>query len=147
MIQIKDCDCGRRCRAGSDKCATCETQDRKIARLKLPDDPKPIAKVSEKQSKLNAIYLRKVKVWIKGKKCAVFPDRPATECHHMQGRIGFADEWARENEVPLLLDERFWLPVSEEGHRMITENPAWAWENKYSFKRVTDPIFHKKMIQ
>jgi hypothetical protein len=45
--------------------------------------------------------------------------------------------------MPYLLDERFWLPTSSEGHKKITENSAWAWEMGYSFKRVSDPIFIK----
>lgn len=124
-------------------CASCGAKERKSGRLKIPDDPKSINKVSDNQAKLNAIYLKEVKKWVNGKMCAVFPRQKATQCHHMQGRVGYADEWARENEVPLLLDKRFWLPTSDEGHRKITENPLWAWENQFSFKRVGDKIFHK----
>lgn len=144
---IGDCEiCGKRCRAGSTKCASCEALERKSERMKLPEDSKPPAKVSQKQSKLLSIYGRKAKNFLRGKKCAVFPNQTATQVHHMSGRVGYADEWARENEMPLLLDERFWLPTSDEGHRMITENPVWAWENKYSFKRITDPIFRKESV-
>jgi hypothetical protein len=94
------------------------------------------------QKKLSKYAAKKAK-WIKGKKCAVYPNLPAVDIHHMTGRVGYADEWARENDVPLLLDERFWLAVSREGHIKIEENPVWAWENQYSFKRVTDKIFVK----
>jgi hypothetical protein len=94
------------------------------------------------QKKLSKYAAKKAK-WIKGKKCAVYPYLPAVDVHHMSGRVGYADEWARENEVPLLLDERFWLPVSRKGHTKIENNPVWAWENQYSFKRVTDKIFVK----
>jgi hypothetical protein len=124
-------------------CATCGALERKAARLKMPADSEPIKRVSDNQSKLLAKYNAKRKSWIRGKKCAVFPSQNATQVHHMLGRVGYADEWARENDVPLLLDERFWLPVSDEGHKKITENPVWAWENQYSFKRITDPIFRK----
>ena len=51
---------------------------------------------------------------------------------------------ARENEVPLLMDERFWLPVSREGHNKITDDSKWASDNGYTFLRVTDPVFRKK---
>ena len=72
-----------------------------------------------------------------------FKGLPATDIHHMQGREGYADEWARENEMPLLLDERFWLPVSREGHLKITADSKWASENGFTFLRVTDPVFRK----
>lgn len=45
------------------------------------------------------------------------------------------DEWARENDVPALLDVRFWLPVCDEGHRYYTEHSAEAIEKGYSLKR------------
>lgn len=144
MIQIKDCRCGKRCRFGSDRCASCETLERKASRLRMPKDKEPVKKVSENQSKLLAKYNGKRKAWIRGKKCAVYKDLPAEDVHHMQGRTGYADEWARENDLPLLLDDRFWLPVSREAHKKITDDSKWAWENGYSFKRVTDPIFQKK---
>lgn len=125
-------------------CASCGKLERKAASLKLPDDPKPIQKQSCSQRKMLEKYNRKRKMWLRGKKCAVHPNckEPLT-CHHMSGRIGFADEWARENDLPLLLDERFWLPVCLEAHAYIESHPKWAFENQYSFKRITDPIFVK----
>ena len=50
--------------------------------------------------------------------CAVDPERKSVEAHHMRGRLG-----------ELLLDQRFWLPVSAEGHRWIHEHPAAARQN------------------
>lgn len=47
--------------------------------------------------------------------CVVFRDRPSSQIHHIRGRLG-----------PLLLDERYWLAVSWEGHRWIHDNPAIA---------------------
>ena len=60
----------------------------------------------------------------------------ATDIHHKMGRIGYADEWARQENIPLLLDVRFWLAVSRKGHQMIEENPEWAKENNYSIDRL-----------
>lgn len=139
------CDCGSLKTERNGKCASCNRLERKAAALRMPEDPKPIAKVSENQSKLLARYNAKRVKWLRGKKCAVHPacKEPLT-CHHMQGRVGFADEWARENDMPLLLDERFWLPVCLDAHNYIETHPKWAFENQYSFKRVTDPIFVKK---
>jgi len=80
-------------------------------------------------------YSRKKQNWIKGKRCAVIPHLPATDIHHMKGRVGYADQWARDNDVPLLIDERHWLPVSRAGHMRIEENPAWARKMGYSENR------------
>lgn len=68
------------------------------------------------------------------KRCPVTKQR-ATEIHHKRGRTGYADEWARENNVPLLIDKRFFLAVSRDGHRKIEDNPEWAYENEYSLTR------------
>jgi uncharacterized Zn finger protein (UPF0148 family) len=124
-------------------CASCGAAHRKAERMKAPEQGKPIEKASVNMKGKLGKYAGKKARWIKGKKCAVYPSQPATEIHHMMGRVGFADEWARENDMPLMLDERFWLPVSHEAHVKITNDSKWAWENQYSFKRVTDPIFRK----
>lgn len=73
-----------------------------------------------------ALYVAKKKVWIKGKRCAVHPKLPAVDIHHMKGRVG-----------KLLLDERYWLPVSRKGHIKIENNPLWAKEMGYSDYRLT----------
>ncbi len=125
-------------------CGTCNKLNRKRD-TQIVKEVTPIKKVSDKQAILDRKYLAKRAKWIKGKMCAVFPKEKATECHHMAGRVGYHDEWARDNEMPLLLDERFWLPVSEAGHKKITNNPKWASENKFTFLRVTDPVFRKQI--
>lgn len=43
--------------------------------------------------------------------CAVMPDRRSETIHHQRGRAG-----------PLLLDERFWIAVSLDGHRWIEDH-------------------------
>jgi hypothetical protein len=60
------------------------------------------------------------------------------------GKIGYADEWARENDITLFHDERFWVPLCRVHHTKATADSVWAWENEVSFKRVTDPIFRKR---
>lgn len=50
-------------------------------------------------------------------RCAVFPKLGATQIHHRRGRAG-----------KLLLDERFWIPVSADGQMWIHANPAAARE-------------------
>jgi hypothetical protein len=152
MRPIKYCQCGKRCEGTLDVCASCNRLERKAASLPMPSDPEPINKVSCSHRKMLEKYNKKRKMWIRGKKCgATFPhdctkDKDLTT-HHMQGRVGYADEYARENDIPLLLDERFWLPVCLDAHQYIEANPKFAWENQYSFKRVTDPIFQKRSVK
>jgi hypothetical protein len=57
--------------------------------------------------------------------CRVFPWKEATEIHHMKGKIG-----------ELLLDQRWWLPVSRPGHEKIENSPIWAKENGFSLDRL-----------
>lgn len=47
--------------------------------------------------------------------CAVYPNRRSTDIHHIRGRAG-----------NLMLDTRFWLAVSRQGHNRIHTEPEWA---------------------
>lgn len=68
-------------------------------------------------------YNREVKAWLQHPEnefCVVaallFWGRlRATQCHHQRGRRG-----------PLLLDKRWWIPVSAKGHQWIENNPTEA---------------------
>lgn len=101
---------------------------------------KPIRKISKKQSILNAKYLVVNKEFLSKPENKICPvtGQQTTEVHHKKGRVGFADDWARENNIPLLLDVRFFLAVSRKGHRQIEENPEWAKEMGYSVSRLTN---------
>jgi len=118
-------------------CATHGAILRKQQRNKLKEKKKriPIAKVSFKMKKELAIYTAIKGPWIKNKRCAVYPHYKATDIHHMMGKVGFADKWARENNIPLLIDKRFWLPVSRIAHNKITDDTQWAIKNGYSLPR------------
>ena len=66
-------------------------------------------------AKLAAHYNAEAAAWLPGRRCAVFPEKKATQCHHVRGRLG-----------PLLLDKRFWKAVSMEGHDFIHNNISKA---------------------
>jgi hypothetical protein len=119
-------------------CASCGKLERKAASLKLPDDPKPIQKVSESQSKLLAKYNQLRKRFLFGRWCA-YHGRPCipTTVHHSAGRIGFIDEEAREKNIPALLDIRYFVPLCMEAHKYIEEHPTFAKENGYSENRLS----------
>lgn len=132
------CDCGNVVEnKDTGLCASCAALHRKAERIKLKEK-KPIKKVSDKLAdRLKQYVIIKAK-WLPGKMCCVFPDKVAIEPHHSAGRShnGYYDEWAEQNDIPLLLDVRWWKPVSREGHEKIENNPEWAKANGYSESRI-----------
>ena len=101
-----------------------------------------IPKISQKQNEYLARYVKEKQGFLNNKPCAVYPEERATDIHHMWSRSinSFADQWAVDNDIPLLLDKRYWLPVSERAHRKITDDSAWAVENNYSIPRNTPTL-------
>jgi hypothetical protein len=93
-----------------------------------------ISPVSKKQAKLNRQYTAARKAFLsmpENKRCAVFPERPATEVHHKMGRRGYADE----KEIPLIIDVRYFLAVSRQGHEYIERHPETSYERGWSLRR------------
>jgi len=62
--------------------------------------------------------------FLEGKRCPI-TGGIATEVHHMKGREGV-----------MLLDTKYWLAVSREGHVKIELNPEWAKEMGFSVSRL-----------
>lgn len=88
---------------------------------------KPIARRSDKRAEEERVYNQLRKIFLsdpKNKTCPV-TKKPATEVHHKKGRVG-----------KLLLDVRYWLAVSRDGHRWIEEHPDEAKELGYSLSRL-----------
>ena len=104
----------------------CQNKNRK-PNLQLKSLYKPIKKVSDKRKIQNAKYLV-LRIEFLGRpenqKCPI-TGKPTTDVHHMKGRIG-----------DLLLDTRYWVALSREGHKYVEENPEWAKENGYSLNRL-----------
>jgi len=86
-----------------------------------------IKPVSEKRTVENLqytadriLFLGKNKVCvIKGPTCT----GAATTIEHSAGRIGFYDDWARDNKISLFLDQRFWLPACCNCNLELENNP------------------------
>lgn len=101
---------------------------------------KPISKKSKKQKVLDAKY-SVLRIEFLGKKenqvCPVTGEK-TTDVHHMMGRVGYADDWARFNNIPLIIDVRYFLAVSRRGHQHIEENPEWAKEKGFSKSRLAN---------
>lgn len=110
------------------KCQCDECRSKRVVKpnLKLKSLYK-IPKVSEKRKVDNAKYLV-LRIEFLGKpenqKCPI-TGKPTTDVHHSKGRIG-----------SLLLDTRYWIALSREGHKQVEENPEWAKENGYSLNRL-----------
>lgn len=152
------CECGRpseNIRNKEDnRCSTCKKNERRILemeraaqekrdrvkidiRLKKNGMSKPINKISGKMADLLRVYEVKRKKFLKeNPKCAVFPKKKATQVHHKAGKVGYHDDWARENNVPRWVDERFFLAVSAEGHEWIEKHPNEAKEKGWSLNRL-----------
>jgi hypothetical protein len=77
--------------------------------------PRFIRRRSARMAKLTTHYNAEVAAWLPGRRCAVFPAKAATQNHHKRGRLG-----------TLLLDKRFWIAVSQEGHDFIHNNVSKA---------------------
>lgn len=93
---------------------------------------------SKKQSSLDAKYSRERKAFLalpENRVCKI-TGLPTNEVHHAKGRRGYADQWAKDNDVPLLLDKRFWKAVHHDAHEVIEKNPKWAKKHGYSYDRL-----------
>lgn len=70
----------------------------------------------EEKKKAKRDYMRAKKKFLEAHPaCAVTLYKRSTQIHHSRGRLG-----------ALLLDERFWIPVSQTGHNWIHANIAMA---------------------
>ena len=89
---------------------------------------KPINKLSKKRQ-VEELRYKVLRIEFLGKKenqiCPI-TKKKTTDIHHKKGRIG-----------SLLLDTRYWVALSREGHKYVEENPEWAKENGYSLSRLT----------
>lgn len=123
------------------RCKLSSTPKKKKKHYVIPKKSAKKAAADIEYYKIRAEFLNN----LKSKICPVFPAKLVTDIHHKKGRIGFADEWAKENNIPLLIDTRFFLAVSRKGHEQIENNPIWAKENGFSLDRLTN-INHIKNI-
>ena len=78
--------------------------------------PTRIKPVSRKLAKARRLYIKLRRAYLaQNPECVVFRNKPASQIHHRRGRIG-----------TLLIDQRFWIAVSMEGHEWIHHNPELA---------------------
>lgn len=96
---------------------------------------KPIKKVSDKQKALNQIY-QKLRIEILTEanfKCFVDGcNRLANTIEHQKGRKGYADQWANDNNIPLLIDKRYLKPCCWHHNVEFENNPELSKEYQLS---------------
>ena len=111
----------------------CKQAEKIYQSIKLSDSrskpQKPIKKVSEKRSVENLQYSADRIVFLGKPENKICPitKKPTTDIHHKRGRIG-----------SLLLDQRYWVALSREGHKYVEENPEWAKMNGFSLNRLSN---------
>lgn len=105
---------------------------------KVKAPPKPIKKKSEKLTINSKLYTEQRKVYLslpENKKCFVEGcTKKADTIEHTKGRQGFADDHAREENIPLLLDERFWKPCCLQHNLEFESNPELS--KKYQLSKI-----------
>lgn len=116
-------------------CASCAAALRKAERRKSVVKT-PIKKVSDKKRNEIDQYVPMKDAFLLRKWCAVHgkPCVPV-DVHHQKGKVGYADDIAREKGIPLLIDIRFWTPVCRAAHNELTEHSAKAIQDGHSVLR------------
>ena len=144
MIKVKQkicCECNQLSYIFSKgRCKQCASKSYK----KL--EPKTILKINKpinKQSKKRAVeqlqYSANRLIFLakeENKICFIEGcNRLANSVEHQRGRVGFADDYARENNISLFLDERFWKPCCIEHNLELETNPELS--RKYQLSKIS----------
>lgn len=100
--------------------------------------PKRINQVSKKRQEDNEIYKVIRQEFLSkeyNQKCFIEQcNKQATTIEHTRGRVGYADDWARENGITLFLDVRFWKPCCLEHNLELERNPELS--KQYQLSRI-----------
>lgn len=93
--------------------------------LEVIPKEKKIKKATVDRAAETREYNKQVKIFLaKNPRCAVYPELPSTQVHHKKGRTG-----------KYLLDQRYWLAVSDKGHDKIHNYHNWALEKGFKILR------------
>ena len=107
--------------------------------IKLKSLYKPIAKFSKKRQIENLQYqVLRIEFLSKIENGICFIDncnKTAYTIEHTMGRKGFADDYARDNNISLYLDIRFWKPCCN-AHNLELENNS-ELSNKYQYSKIS----------
>lgn len=98
----------------------------------------PIKKVSDKRKKEQPIYDLKRILFLRkeeNKHCVIqgtYCTGIATTVEHSAGRTGYYDDWARDNDISLLIDERFFKPSCSNCNIELENNTALSLKHQVS---------------
>jgi hypothetical protein len=100
-----------------------------------------IRRVSKKQGKRERLYSKqRVEFLEDNPDCAMMVDDRcegrANTVQHTKGRKGYADQWARDNDIWLINDVRFFLPACWPCHKYAEEHPNEAKEKGWAVSRL-----------
>jgi hypothetical protein len=98
--------------------------------VEVKDKPryKKIRRRRPEREKEERKYSVKAKVFLMlNPRCGVFPELRSNQVHHKKGRSG-----------KMLLEEKYFMAVSQAGHDWIRDNAAEALEKGYVIKRSTN---------
>ena len=134
----KNTDCGiefRKFNTTDKYCSLkCQVEDKGFPKDKKQ---KTITKVSKKRKSEKEIYdVLRIEVLTEAKfKCFIDGcKRTANTVEHLKGRKGFADDWARDNNISLYIDKRF-LKACCLQHNLELENNS-ELSKKYQLSRI-----------
>jgi hypothetical protein len=120
-------------------CSNCKTAEKEYQSEKMAKTerkkPKSIAKVSDKRKAVNKIYETvRIEVLSEAKfKCFIDGcENVANTIEHTAGRIGFYDDWARDNNIPLVIDKRFLKACCLHHNGELENNPELSKEYQLS---------------
>jgi hypothetical protein len=127
-------------------CRKDECRQEEIAQRKEKSKPnlqlksfKAIPKVSKKRQVENLQYQVLRKEFLEKKENQTcFIDgchKRADTIEHTAGRLGYYDDWARDNKVSLYLDVRFWKPCCLQHNLELENNPELS--KKYQLSKLT----------
>jgi hypothetical protein len=122
-------------------CEKCKEAEREYQSGKMAKTQKPASKikpVSDKRKVENIIYTsNRIKFLMKPENKICFIDEcrnPATTIEHSAGRLGFYDDWARDNNISLYLDQRFWKPCCNFHNLELERNSELS--KKYQLSKI-----------
>ena len=107
--------------------------------VKIKEIGKPIPKKSAKRKKEDPIYTRERLQFLsqsENHRCFIEGcNKRADTVEHTMGRKGFADQWARDNNISLYLDVRFWKPCCNNHNLELERNPELS--QKYQLSKIS----------
>lgn len=107
--------------------------------VKIKDIGKAIPKKSAKRKREDPIYTRERLQFLsqpENHRCFIEGcGKRADTIEHTMGREGFADDWARYNNISLFLDVRFWKPCCNDHNLELERNSELS--EKYQISKIS----------